>query len=341
MAVAVPARRMRRLLPLLLCALSLPAQALDLKIATLVPDGTLWMQEMRKGGEEVARRTNGRVTFKFYPGGSMGSDRAVLRKIRAGQLQGGALTGGALSDIDPNMQLYSLPFLFRSTEEIDYVRARMDKLFTQGLEKNGFVTFGLGDGGIAYLMSSSPIDKVDDLKTQKVWVPEGDDVLREMFVSLGVSPVPLPLTDVLTGLQTGLVTTVGSSAVGAIALQWHTRVKYVTDVPALYLFGAMAVEKKSFDRMTPPDQKAVREVMETVFTNLNRQTRLDDRNARAALMKQGIRFVTLAPSEVAKLQAASDKSIEQLGKKGAFDVALLRQIQGHLATYRRDHTAAH
>ena len=99
-----------------LLGLALPVQAVDLKIATLVPDGTLWMKEMRKGADEVTQRTGGRVNFRFYPGGSMGNDRSVLRKIRAGQLQGGALTGGSLSDIEPNMQLYSLPFLFRSNE---------------------------------------------------------------------------------------------------------------------------------------------------------------------------------------------------------------------------------
>lgn len=324
-----------------LLGLALPAQAVDLKIATLVPDGTLWMQEMRKGASEVARRTGGRVNFRFYPGGSMGNDRAVLRKIRAGQLQGGALTGGSLSDIEPNMQLYSLPFLFRSDDEFDYVRARMDKVFTEGLEKKGFVTFGLGDGGVAFLMSREKIARVDDLKSQKIWIPEGDDVLREIFVSLGVSPVPLPLTDVLTGLQTGLISTVGSSAVGAIALQWHTKVKYVTDVPTLYLYGALAVDKKAFDRITPADQKVLREVMERVFANLSRQTRLDDRSAREALKKQGIQFVKMPADDVAKLHAATENSLVRLGNNGTFDAALLRQIREHLAAYRRHPATAH
>jgi TRAP-type C4-dicarboxylate transport system substrate-binding protein len=324
-----------------LLGLALPVQAVDLKIATLVPDGTLWMKEMRKGADEVTQRTGGRVNFRFYPGGSMGNDRSVLRKIRAGQLQGGALTGGSLSDIEPNMQLYSLPFLFRSNEEFVYVRSRMDKAFIQGLEKNGFVTFGLGDGGVAYLMSNTMITKVDDLKTQKVWIPEGDDVLRDIFVSLGVSPVPLPLTDVLTGLQTGLVTAVGTSAVGAIALQWHTKVKYVTDVPTLYLYGALAVDKKAFDRISAADQKVLREVMERVFADLSRQTRLDDRSAREALKKQGIQFVKMPPEEIAKLQTATENSLERLGKNGTFNSAMLRQIREHLATYRRKPSAAH
>lgn len=335
-----PTHPFRTALAILLLATALPAAALDLKIATVLPDGTLWMQEMRKGAEEVARRTGGRVNFRFYPGGTMGNDRAVLRKIRAGQLHGGALTGGALVDIDPDTQIYSLPFLFRSTEEMEYVRARMDKSFTQSLEQRGFVNFGFSDGGFAYIMSSNPLRQVDALKNQKVWIPEGDLISRSLFENLGVSPVPLPLSDVLTGLQTGLITTVAASPVGAIALQWHSRVRYVTDIPTLYIFGVLAVDRKTFGKLSPADQAVTREVMERVFVALNRQTRLDDRGARAALRKQGIEFVTLAPEEVAKLHAAARQTIDKLGRQGVFGTARLRQVEEHLAAYRRGNPAA-
>jgi TRAP-type C4-dicarboxylate transport system substrate-binding protein len=311
-----------------------------LKIATVSPDGTAWMVRMRAAAEVVARRTGNRVIVKFYPGGVMGSDDSVLRKIRVGQLQGGAITGGSLGAIDPESQVYGLPLLFQSRDEVNYVRERMDAEILQGVEKKGFVCFGFADGGFAYVMSASPVRGVDDLRGRKVWTPPNDEISRSVFETAGLSPVALPLSDVLTGLQTGLIDTVGASPVGAIALQWYTKMKYLTDAPLFYLYGTVVVDKKAFARLAPADQAATREEFGKALAELDRQGRLDDARAREALVRQGIEIVKVSPEKLAQWQDIARQARERLAKQGIYSPRLLTTLQSHLETFRRSGSRA-
>lgn len=285
------------------------ASAATFKIATAAPDGTTWMKEMRAGAKEIAERTDGRVKFKFYPGGVMGNDRSVMKKIRLGQLQGGALTGGSLSLIFPEMQVYDLPMLFRGYAEVDRVRPKIDPLLKQGLERNGFVCLGISEGGFVYLMSGEPVRSIEDLKSRKVWMPEGDRLVEALFKRMGVPPIPLPLADVYTGLQTGLIDTVESTPMGAVAFQWHTRIGAVTDVPLAYLVGGLVVAKKRFTKLKSEDRKVVREVMDGIFARMDRINRADNEQAMAALRKQGIRFVKPPPEEIRRWQVIAEETI--------------------------------
>jgi len=328
---------MIRLLLVCLCllgALSGPAGAATLKIATTAPEGTAWMQEMRRAATEIDKRTAGRVQFTFYPGGVMGNDKSVLRKIRAGQLQGAALTGSALAEIYRDVWVYSLPFTLRSYAEVDYVRGKMDAAMLEGLKKNGFVSFGLTDNGFAYLMSNHPVARPEDLKGHKVWSPEGDPISQAAFAAVGVSPVALPLTDVLTGLQTGLVDTVASSTIGAIALQWHTRVTHLADLPLLYLTGSLVIDQKAFGQLGPADQQVVGEVLQAASAKLNRQNRADSEAALRTLRQQGIRFTSASLEDQRRWEQTVGAAMDRLAAQGVFSAEMLRTLRRHLEAYR-------
>lgn len=269
-----------------------PGYAATFKIATLSPEGSMWMEKMRQGAKEVAAETQNRIKFKFYPGGVMGNDKAVLRKIRIGQLQGGAVVAGSLSAFFPANQIYAQPMKFSTLEEVDYIREHMDSFIIDGLNKAGFVTFGIAGGGFAYIMSKKPIETVQDLRKRKVWIPDNDKLSQDAVAAFGVAPIPLPIADVRTSLQSGLIDTVATSPVGAIVLQWHTQIKYVTNIPLIYLYAVLAIDKKKFVKISPQDQEVVTRVMTRAFKQIGLQNRKDDSKAIAALKNQGIKFIT-------------------------------------------------
>jgi TRAP-type C4-dicarboxylate transport system substrate-binding protein len=335
---ATTVRRLARLLlGAVLAAAAATANAVDIKIATVAPDGSRWMQQMRAGAEEVGMRTGGRVAIKFYPGGVMGNDAQVLRKIRVGQLQGGAFTAGGLGERYGGLNLYGIPLLFRSLDEIDAVRKQFDPEIAAGLERAGFVSFGFIEGGFANLLSNEPISSVEDMRRKKVWVPEGDEISFLAMETMGLSPAVLPVTDVLTGLQTGLIDIAFASPVAALVLQWHTKVKYITDLPISYSMGVFAIEKNVYSGLSAEDQQVVREVMGRYIQSLDREARDDNRKAADVLARSGLQTVPVNAANVESWRETIEGVYPQLRTRSDIDAAMFDRMLGVLAEYRRSH----
>ncbi len=308
------------------------AASTTLKIASLAPDGSLWMKEMRAAGEAVARDTEGRVAIKFYPGGVMGNDATVLRKIRLGQLQGGAFTGSELTLIYKDAQLYSLPFLFRDYDQVDAVRATVDPLLLAGFEKSGFRILGISGVGFAYLMGTKPIHDREDLRKAKVWVPQNDHIAELTFRAGGVEAIPLPLGDVFTSLQTGLVDTVGNTPSGAIALQWHTKVRHLFDLPVSYVVGYVAADAKAFARVAEADQARVLKAFGDAAARIDAGNRKGDADARAALQGQGVVLFQPDATEAAYWSQIGAKVTDELIADKSVDAELLARVRALIAT---------
>jgi TRAP-type C4-dicarboxylate transport system substrate-binding protein len=324
----------RIIMMLLIVMLTGQAQAMRFKIATLSPEGSIWMEKMRDGAAELARRTDNRVRIKYYPGGVMGDDKAVMRKIRIDQLQGGAFVAGSLSNFYRDNQIYSLPLFFRSFKEIDYVREHLDKRIMDGFETGGFVTFGIAEGGFAYVMSTVPIRTVEEMRRQKVWIPDDDSMILEAVKAFDITPIPLSIADVRTGLQTGLINTVTTPPIGALALQWHTQIKYLLDEPFLYIFGVLAVDRKAFLKISPADQKIFREIMGRVFKELDQRNREDNIKALETLRKQGIEFVKPSAEALKKWCQDASEVPKRLVETDRLSQEMVDTLEGLLKDYR-------
>lgn len=320
--------------------LSVSAAAVDLKLATLAPERSGWVQDMRKGAKEIKERTDGRVNVKLYVGGSQGNSEQVLRAIRTKRLHGGAFTPTDLQDRYADVNIYGLPFLFESAAEVDYVREQLDDTLLQGLEEAGFISFGFTNGGFAYLMSNEPVRGLDDLRGKRVWVPEGDTISYAAMDALELSPVTLPITDVMTGLQTGLIDIVAFPPSGTLALQWHTKVKYVTEMPILFSMGLMVIDAKAFGRLPEQDQRIVREVMGAMYAEFSRREPEENRNAKEALLNSGVQSVMPDEGEVEKIRKVMEKTNRELGAKGMFSLKLYDEMVRHIEDYRNQQADA-
>jgi TRAP-type C4-dicarboxylate transport system substrate-binding protein len=227
--------------------------------------------------------------------------------------------------------------LFNSLDEIDAVRAQLDPVLAEGLDRAGFVTFGFIEGGFANLLSNEPIRTVDDMRRKKVWVPEGDAISFLAMETMGLSPSVLPVTDVLTGLQTGLIEITFASPVAALVLQWHTKVKYITDLPISYSMGVFAIEKGAYSALGADDQRVVREVMGRHIQQLDREAREDNRKAAEVLAQSGLQTVTVDEADVAGWRKTIESIHPQLRARPDIDAALFDRLLAVLAEYRRTH----
>jgi len=308
--------------------------AVTLKFATLAPAGTTWMNEITAGAERVAERTSGRVKLKFYPGGVMGNDQSVYRKIKIGQLHGGAFPQSGLAQINSNAQALGMPMMFRSLEEVDYVRERLDPVIKREMADSGFVLLGISGGGFARILSKQPMQDLEALRASKVWVPEGDKVGLTAFRALGITPVSLPISDVFTGLQTGLIETVPVNPTSAIAFQWYANASYMTDIPITFLTGSLALAKPEFDKLDPADQAILLEEMGAVFKRLDQLNREDNEAATQVLKQEGIVFVSPNPGEIERWREIARRAIDDMVSSGVIKAEIVEQIRSDLQTFR-------
>ena len=148
----------------LLGARTARADNVELRIASLAPSGSPWMEVLDKAAAEVKDKTAGRVTLKYFEGGQQGDERDFVRKIKLGQLDGAAVTAVGLSMIDESIRVLELPMMFQSAEELDYVADKMWPYFQKKFEKKGFKLNDRGEVGWVYFLSKSEVKSLDDLK---------------------------------------------------------------------------------------------------------------------------------------------------------------------------------
>ena len=309
------------------------AAAQTIKIGTLAPEGSSWVVALRAIDRDVRAQTDGMVKLKIYPGGVQGDEDVMIRKIRIGQLHGGGFAGKGVSDIFADVLALETPFLFNNYSEIDYVLEQMAQFYAEGYASNGYILLGWSDVGFVYLLSKMPVTSVEELRGPKVWRLHREPITEVLFDKAGVTSVPLSIPDVLMGLQTNLIEIVYSPPAAAIVLQWFTRVGYITDLPINYAIGALLLDRRVFDQLTPAHQQILLDISRVHIRAQTESSRKDNEEALAVMEQQGLVRVEPPAKEIDAFRDLVDDSMPEL-IGNAFSHESFVLVQKHLAEYR-------
>lgn len=305
-----------------------------LKFATLAPEGSTWWAAMTAWSQEVERRSAGRLRLRLYAGGVSGDEPVMLRKIRFGQLHGAAISGHGIGLIHSPARVLEMPLLFGDYGEVDHVKHRLLPELRTGFQRHGFELLGLTEVGFVRFFSKAPIHRLDDLHGRRIWLWEGDPLAQALFSVSGLSPIPLSVTEVYSGLSTGLIDTVNAPPLAAIALQWFTKTPYMNELALANSIGALVVSGRFFDRL-PEDLAALLvETGEATADRIARETQRDNQQSLVVLKENGVQFVPWDAQEMPRLVQLRDEAARVLAKKGYIPGPLYRRVRDMLERYR-------
>ncbi|HYK16585.1 MAG TPA: TRAP transporter substrate-binding protein DctP, partial [Bryobacteraceae bacterium] len=280
----------RVVLAFLLATFALPGQTI-IRMGTLVPKDSPWYEILVKMGEDWKKASGGKVELRIYPGGEQGDEPEMVQKIRIKKLQAVALSGAGLSGIDSAITSLEIPMMLASYEELDYVRDHISDRLEKGLAQRGFIVLNWGDAGWVHFFTKQPASRPDDIRKMKLCVLQGDNSTFELYKVNGFHPVALAATDVLTGLQTGLIDAFQSPPLFALSNQWFGGAKNMLDIPFAQLVGATVIDKGVWEKIPGPTQKEMLDLARKAGVRLREEIRKAEAGSIPIMQQFGLNVV--------------------------------------------------
>lgn len=292
------------------------AQTQAIKLATVVPDGSIWDKSLKKMGADWSQATAGRVGLTVFAGGSQGDEPTVLRKMRLNALQGASLTVVGLGSIDWSFNVFNIPFFFQSFDELNAVVEKLTPTLRQRAEAKGFILVHWGHGGWLQVFSKKPVQTVADLKAVRLYTSAGDDRMTQWYKANGFQPRAMAMTDILTGLTTGMLDALPTPPLAALSFQWYKQTPHMLDVGLAPIVGATVLTKRAWDGVSAADRAKVMDIA----AGVEKQLQVD-------VPKQDALAVTLMGSQGLKVSKATGPEWQQLAD------ALAKNMRGEMVPH--------
>ena len=306
------------------------------KIASEVPGGSLWHKTLTEVSRELMTKTNGEVGLRIYAGGIMGSQDAVIDKMKIGQIQGATFSNTGMQSIYKDFGIVGFPLTLRNQNEYDYLVEKKGKFFEDEFKKRGYKFLCWTETGPIYIYSKKQVNTISALQNSKPYILPGDIISEMLFKECKTTPIPVQISDILTSLKTGQIDTVFSPPYALLAMQWAPSVTYATDFIITFMIGSVMVDAKMFDSMP----KEYQNLMETLFREkidvLKYNVRRDNAAAQDALKKSGIKFIKVPEEESDAFYEIGEKASKQLIEKYGFSGELYQEVKNLMTDYRKN-----
>jgi TRAP-type C4-dicarboxylate transport system substrate-binding protein len=335
-AVAVALIAIAVLVPALVAQAPPPAAAMAIKLASVVPQGSVWDKNLKQMGDEWKDATGGRVAVTVYSGGSQGDEQTVVRKMRLDAIQAAAFTAVGLGQIDWSFNVFDIPFFFDSYDELNYVTDKLTPVLQKRIEPKGFVLLNWGHGGWTQVFTKKPVQTVDDLRHVKLWTSAGNDKQVQWFKANGFQPRPMAMTDILTGLTTGMLEGLPTTPLAAMLFQWDKQTPYMLELGLAPVVGAGVITTKAWNAIPAADKPKLLAAANGVEQRLRLEVPKLDASAVENMTKRGL-TVTKAtgPEWRTQLDGLAKTMRGESVPPDIFDLAMKARTE-----FRKQHPAA-
>jgi TRAP-type C4-dicarboxylate transport system substrate-binding protein len=301
------------------------AETTIIRFASLAPSGSAFMKVMKAWDRTLKKETEGRVEIRFYSGGSQGDERDFIRKIRAGQMDAAGVSTVGLGMIVRPVLVLSTPGIITEYAQLERARDALTDRFEKLFDEAGFVLLAWGNAGKTRIFSSESFERPADLKALRPWAWKDDPIFDQYLKVIGANPVRVGVGEVYPGLQTRMIDTAPASAITAVALQWYTRLNYVTKQNISIIVGGSIIDKKVFNKISAEDQKLFIESAERAARALDKIVMRDDDSSYDTLVKRGLKEVDMTPHQ-AEWDAVAAKTREDLVNR-VYSKSLLQAVE--------------
>lgn len=290
------------------------ARAQELKLGTLAPAGSPWHDVLVDIAQAWKEASGGRVAIRIMPNAG-GDDTDLIRKMRVGQLQMAALAGNGLIQIAPEIQALQMPMMLTSYDELDYVRDRMVAKLEAAVEERGFKILTWAEAGFIRGFATRPIVRPTDLRALKLFTSEGDPVYADVMKRMGFVPVPMAVTDIFTGLQSGLIHAVPTPPIAALSFQWFGIANHMSDFRWAPFLGGVLVTRAGWQTVPADLRPRLARAAADVALRARPRIRQMEDQAIAAMKARGLMVHAIPADALAEWDRVARESYPLLAGK--------------------------